>query len=99
MLRVHVEAEGYLIHNPESRDAGGSWAREVKVSPGTRVLGALCRLAQEEPAFSNTIYDGEQLRPGILVTVNGKLQNWVSAQQAELSDGDRIAFYPMAVGG
>ena len=99
MHRVRVEVEGYLLRKLESRDAGGSWTREMEVCPGTRVRGVLCRLAQEEPAFHDAIYDGERLRPEILVMLNGKLENWLSAQEVELSHGDRIAFYPMAVGG
>jgi len=99
MSRVRIEVGGYLIRKLGSQDLEGQWEREIEFSPGTRVRGALCRLAQEEPDFSDAICDGERLRPEILLMINDKLQNWLSAEQVELSDGDRVSFWPMVAGG
>ena len=99
MAQVRIEVEGHLSRGLGSGESGERWEREIRFSPGERVCDVLARLAREEPAFCEAIFDGQDLRPSVLVLLNGKLQNWASAAGTLLEDGYRLTFYPMVAGG
>ena len=99
MAQVSIEIEGHLSRGLGSAEPGERWEREMPFSPGERVRDVLARLAREEPAFCEAVFNGHELRPAVLVLLNGKLQNWVSAAETLLEDGYRLSFYPMVAGG
>lgn len=99
MSRVHVEVRHYLARMLGSQDLEGHWEREIELSSGCTVRDVLSQLAEEERGFSDVIYDGERLRRGILLLINGKLYHWAKAAEVELRDGDRLSLSPMIGGG
>ena len=99
MAQLRVEVEGYLARQLDPRSMEGHWERRVEFSPGQRVGDALCQLSQRESGFSELVSDGKQLHTGIVVLLNGKLQNWSDVAEARPDDGDVISFYPAVAGG
>lgn len=99
MPQVHIEVGGYLTRRLVARDSEKSWERDVDFSPGESVRTILRRVAETESGFSDVIYGRDQLCPEVLVLINGKLENWGTAAQLKLTDGDRLSFYPMIGGG
>lgn len=67
--------------------------------PGMRVGDVLQRLVQEYPDVRRYVLDGENLRPRLVVTLNGKILNPEGCLQTAVSDQDEIGIFPPVAGG
>ena len=92
MLTVKVKFFAYFRELFEGRD------RELGLGDGSNVGDALARLC-DTAARRRVIFAGEELKPHLVVMVNGVPAQSLRGLATPLADGDTLAVFPMMGGG
>lgn len=69
--------------------------KEISVS-GTTVKAALNELVKQSPSLSGIVFDKEQIRPHVLITLNG---HSITDFETPVTEQDNIAVFPPIAGG
>lgn len=80
------------------RDLFEGRTRDVEV-PGGRTVRDVLDLLCDTPARRAEIFDGDGLKPHLIVMINGIPINSLAGLDSPLADGDTIAVFPMLGGG
>ncbi len=80
------------------RDLFGGRAREVEVPAGRTVRDVLDLLC-DTPARRQAVFEGDGLRPDLIVLVNGVPVGSPAGLRTALAEGDTLAVFPMLGGG
>ena len=75
-------------------EAAGERVVEVEVPAGATVGAALERLCEEYPAVENRLFDGDAIRRGYTVAVDGE-----TVESSTALAGDELAVFPPVTGG
>ncbi len=74
------------------KDAG---TKETLI-PGTRVGSVITELTQQYPALADKLLDAGQVRPHVVITING---HPTTDMDAPLTEQDLVAIFPPIAGG
>ena len=69
--------------------------KEVPIT-GSTLISALNNLVQQVPALDEWIFENGQVRPQIIITINGRN---VSDSNVPVAEDDMIAIFPPIAGG
>ena len=69
--------------------------KEVSVS-GATIAAVVNELVKQSPALSGVVFDKEELRPHVLITLNG---HHVLDLETPVTEQDHIAVFPPIAGG
>lgn len=72
--------------------------RDVELPEG-RTVGDALILLSDTPARREGIFEKDDLRPYLIVMVNGTPINSLAGLKTPLADGDTVAVFPMLGGG
>jgi len=75
-------------------EAAGARAVEVSVPPNATVAAALGSLRETHPAVAERLFDGDRLRQGYTVALDGE-----TVEPSAPLDGDELAVFPPVTGG
>jgi len=92
MMTVKVKFFAYF------RDLFGGRERELGLGGGSTVGDALARLCDTDER-RREIFAGGELKPHLVVMVNGVPVQSLQGQATPLADGDTLALFPMLGGG
>lgn len=92
MMKVKVKFFAYF------RDLFGGRERELGLDGGSTVGAALDRLC-DTAARRREIFAGGELKPHLVVMVNGVPVQSLQGPATPLADGDTLAVFPMMGGG
>ena len=67
--------------------------------PGLSIQEVLERLVQEHPGVQGFLLDGEEIRPRLIITLNGRILNPQTCLQTAVSEQDQIGVFPPVAGG
>jgi molybdopterin synthase sulfur carrier subunit len=80
------------------RDLFGGREKELDLGTGRTVRGAL-ELLCDTPGRRAEIFAGTELKPSLVVMVNGVHIHSLQGPDTELAEGDTLAVFPMLGGG
>lgn len=80
------------------RDLYGGRTREIEIPDG-RNAGDLLGLLCDTPARREGLFDGNGLKPHLIVMINGTHINSLAGLGTPLAEGDVVAVFPMLGGG
>ena len=78
------------------RSAAGR--KEINI-PGLKIQELLEKLVQSYPALQRFLFADGQLKPRVVVTVNGQTLDRETCLQTPVSEQDQIAIFPPVAGG
>jgi len=100
MPTVRLKVNRWLCQGPslELTSPGGA---SISAPEGETILGMVRRLAAEDPGLWKAILDEktQEIRPNVLVTLNGCLVNPYDRSEALLKEGDEVLLLPNFDGG
>ena len=91
-LQVTVKFFAYL------RDLFRGREEKIDLESGSSI-GDLLNLLCDSPVRREQIFDGGELKPGMIVLKNGNHVKHLSGLETKLDDGDTIVLIPMVGGG
>jgi molybdopterin synthase sulfur carrier subunit len=80
------------------RDLFGGREKEVEVGPGRSVRDLLHVLC-DTPARREEVFAGENVKPHLVVMINGVHIRALEGLDTKLSSGDTVAVFPFLIGG
>jgi MoaD family protein len=80
------------------REVFGGREREVALGEGASVAEALAALC-DTPARRGEIFAGRELKPHLVIMLNGVPVQSLKGMATPLADGDTLAVFPMMGGG
>ncbi len=82
------------------RQITGIKEKDVVLKDGSKISDLLSFLFKEHGnEFRDSIMDGNKLRQGVKILLNGRDIDFLDGFETELKDGDLIHFFPAIAGG
>ena len=91
-MKVTVKFFAYL------RDLFKGREEKIELESGSSI-GDLLNLLCDSPGRREQIFDGGELKPGMIVLKNGNHVKHLSGLETKLDEGDTIVLIPMVGGG
>ncbi|MDY6865357.1 MAG: ubiquitin-like small modifier protein 1 [Halobacteriota archaeon] len=73
--------------------------RELEIELKSNALFELLKHLSEAYDLKDKIFDGEEIREYVNISLNGRTISSQSCKETELADGDEVAIFPPVTGG
>ena len=75
------------------------WQREFLLKAPLRLKEFLKALEGEYPGLNEVLLEGEELKPGVVILINGQNVHHLAGLETEVRPGDTVVIFPPGGGG
>ena len=75
------------------------WKKEIPLKNSLPLAEFLALLEKEYPGLSVHLLEGQELKPGVVILINGKNVYHLAGLETLVSPGDTVVIFPPGAGG